>query len=66
MARGTPKQQLADALLPEPLDEWVHKQRARGRSWRQIERELYEATDNRVDVTAQTLRNWYPHERAAS
>lgn len=62
----TPLQRLATALLDQPLDEWVAERRdpAALHSWRLIAQQLAKATDGQVDVTGETLRNWYGGDRA--
>jgi hypothetical protein len=64
----TPKYLLADHLLAGEggVDAWVAARRATGRSWRLIARELYVATQGRVDVTAQTLHNWFSADNGAA
>lgn len=65
--RLTPTQRLADLLLPTTLSDFVRERREGGRSWRLIARDLHDQTSGQVDVTAETLRNWYSApERAAS
>lgn len=59
MPTETPTQQLADVLLGGGLEEFVRSRRP-GRSWRLIARDLWEATNHRVDVTYETVRGWYP------
>ena len=54
----TPLYRLLDALLPGGIDAYVAAKRAEGESWRRIERAIW--ADVNVDVTYQTLRNWYP------
>lgn len=53
---------LADLLLEQgqgrDLASFVAERRP-GKSWRIIARELYEATDRKVDITSQTLRTWF-------
>lgn len=59
--QATPLQLLADQLLgDETAESFVRSRRAERRSWRLIARDLLEATDGKVDVTAETLRIWYP------
>lgn len=62
VASPTPTHQLADLLLGDagPLERFVRERRAAGVAWRVVARELYEATDQRVDVTFETLRTWFP------
>lgn len=64
----TPTHRLADLLLAErgPLERFVRDRRAEGRSWRLITRDIYEATNNEIDLTYETLRQWFPDEVRAS
>lgn len=55
----TSTQILADLLVGD-IDGFVASRRAQSVSWRQIAADLAAATDNRVQVTRETLRNWYP------
>ena len=55
---ATPTQRLANVVLGEDLETFVTSRRPE-RSWRLIARDLREATDGQVDVTEQTLQNWY-------
>lgn len=57
---------LADLILGEPLEDFVRTRRSEGRSWRLIERDLYDASDRQVDVSYETLRSWFPEDRAAA
>ena len=59
---STPTAQLADLILGDagPLEDFVRSRRAEGRAWRLIARDLYEVTGQRIDVTYETLRSWYP------
>lgn len=61
---STPTAQLADLILGDdgPLEDFVRSRRATNRAWRLIARDLYEATGQRIDVTYETLRSWYPDE----
>jgi hypothetical protein len=62
----TPKQTLADELLGEPVEEWVLRHRGSvppHLSWRVIAEKLRTATNGKVWVTDQTLRNWTTAER---
>lgn len=54
----TPKHQLADHLLGEPLIDWLHARRP-GSSWRRLAIELGTETNGQVDVTPESLRAWY-------
>jgi hypothetical protein len=47
-------------MLVDDLDGFVLTRREQGRAWRLIARDLYDATDGKVDVTYETLRSWYP------
>jgi hypothetical protein len=57
--RRTPTYHLANVLLDGQFSEWVAERRAAGRSWRRIALELYEVSDQRINVTHETLRNWF-------
>lgn len=63
----SPSQVLADHLLGRSLADYVAEKRtSRPRwSWRLIAEQLAEDTDGKVDVTGETLRNWYGAEVAA-
>lgn len=69
-ATRTPTQRLADALLSPSgdLDSFVtsRREQAPPRSWRLIARDLLEATQGQVDVTAQTLHTWYGDDTAGA
>lgn len=54
----TPKHQLADYLLGEPLLDWLDARRPDA-SWRRLSLELRDATKGKVDVTPESLRAWY-------
>lgn len=58
MRSKTPTEQLADVLLGQPLQDYVLSRRPE-RSWRLIARDVYTATNGRIDVTHETLRGWY-------
>lgn len=62
--QATANRKLADLLLGEagPLEEFVAARRPK--SWRLIARDLLEATDGKVDVTHETLRQWFPEHQA--
>lgn len=64
MADRSPTYRYADHLLADEggLDAWVTERRDTGRSWRLIARELYVATEGVIDVTSQTLMNWFADE----
>jgi hypothetical protein len=51
-------QKLASALLKRDVVEFIAERRPE-RSWRVIARDIYEATKGQVDVTPQTVINWY-------
>jgi hypothetical protein len=53
----TDKQQLADLLLGQPVEDWVAARRP-GLSWERIAVELRDATDRRVEVSGNQLRLW--------
>jgi hypothetical protein len=57
-ARVSPLRQALDVIMgPGELDALVRLGRLRGRSWRALALEVRDRT--RVDVTHETLRNWY-------
>ena len=55
----TPTQRLADNLLDGGLAAFVTDARAKGDSWRRISLALRDRIG--LDVTYQTLANWYGH-----
>jgi hypothetical protein len=57
--RQTPTYHLANVLLNGDFAQWVVERRKAGRSWRRIALELYEVSDQRIDVTHETLRSWF-------
>lgn len=60
----TPTQRLASVLLGSDVRGFIAEKRGAGRPWRFIARDLYEATDGQIDVTYETLRQWYGPEAA--
>ena len=58
----TPSHHLCDVLLGDdgPLETFVRTRRDDGRAWRLVARDLYEATDHKIDLTYETLRSWFP------
>lgn len=68
MTPRTPSHRLADHLLggDGPLESFVRTRRSDGRAWRLIARDLYDATDQQVDVTYETLRAWFPDVAAVA
>lgn len=66
MPEPTPTQRLADLLLGVPLGEFVATRRSAKRSWRLIALDLRDETDGEIDVTPQTLQNWYGSETAGA
>jgi hypothetical protein len=54
---------LADHLLPEGLDRFVIRARVEGRSWRWVAEELNRRTDGVVDISYETVRDWFPEDR---
>lgn len=58
-------QKLASALLHRDVVEFIAERRP-DRSWRVIARDIYEATHGLVDVTPQTLINWYQDHEASA
>lgn len=61
----TPTQALARTMVDD-LDEFVISRRRDGRSWRLIARDLYDATNGRIDVTLETVRSWYGDREVAA
>ena len=61
---GTASQRLATIMLGQPVREWIAAQRSSGRSWRQISKDLNEATAGEVKVTHEAVRGW--HEDVAA
>jgi len=59
----SPKYLLADTLLEGKFRDFVEARRGEGRAWRHIAADLYAATDQKVDVTSETLRQWFPEDR---
>lgn len=58
---ATPHQALAEMLLGQPVVEYIaalRKPEAR-HSWRLISNKLKIATDGKVDVAPETLRQWF-------
>lgn len=54
----SPTARLADHLLSEGLQSFIHQARAENRSWRWIAVELGRRTDWVIDVTHETVRAW--------
>ncbi len=63
----TASQVLAEVLLQRPLSEYVAEKRTATPKWpwRLIATQLATDTDGKVDVTHETLRQWYGTEVAA-
>lgn len=55
----TPTQRLASLLLGSDVRGFIAEKRGEGRAWRFIARDLYDATDGQIDVTYETLRQWF-------
>lgn len=55
----TPTQRLASILLGSDVRAFISEKRSAGRAWRFIARDLYDATDGQIDVTYETLRQWF-------
>lgn len=60
---GSHRAELADHLLPGGLEEFVMSRRIAGKSWRRIALDLRDATKTVVDVTHQTVKNWFPEDK---
>lgn len=54
---ATATQRLLDHMLDGKLRDYVAKRRTAGHSWRRISLDLHD--DCGVDVTHETLRNWF-------
>lgn len=65
MRRPTPLRRFADHCLggAGSLDQLVEEQRGLGRSWEGIAREVWVRTDHVVEVSGQTLQQWYEGRR---
>lgn len=63
----TPKRQLVDRAIQdfhrENLDTVVQRMRTHRKSWEAIARRI--TLMSNIDVTSETLRNWYPQYRDA-
>ena len=55
----TPTQRLASLLLGSDVRTFIAERRTDGKAWRFIARDLYDATEGQVDVTYETLRQWF-------
>lgn len=67
MSSGSATQRLADALLGQPVIDWLQERRAAGtQSFRQLAAALKDATDKQVDVTDQTIANWLTEAEKAA
>jgi hypothetical protein len=55
--KGGRREAVAEALGCDVL-EYLAAARAEGKSWRRIERAIWDATRGKIDVTAETLRAW--------
>ena len=66
----SPLKQLASILLGDdgPVERFINERRAQGVAWRKVTRELYEATDRKIDISHETAREWVSGEgvKAAS
>lgn len=62
---GTPKEQLASLILGRDVRDFIAERRAEGRSWRLVARDIYDATNQRVDVTYETVRQWCDEQVSA-
>ncbi len=54
----TTAQRLANALLGEPVQDWIAGQRSLGLSWRDVADTLTTVTHGQVIVTHETVRAW--------
>jgi hypothetical protein len=51
--------QFADHMLGGRLDAFVAEHRAQGIGWDKIARELWDCTEHKINLSGQTLRDWY-------
>ncbi len=61
MKRNTHRTMVAEILGSDPV-EFSRTKRGEGFTLQQIARELYEATNGKVDVSYSTIRNWLLEE----
>jgi hypothetical protein len=61
----TPYQRLAETLLDIDLPEWILDQANEAVPAEVVARKLAERTNNAVDVSGQTIRNWTAQFREA-
>lgn len=66
MGTHTHAMRLAEVWLDRPVLDWIEEQRAAGKSWRLIARDLYEASDGALDVTGEAIRNWAERSETAA
>lgn len=62
----TATQQLASNLLGRDVFEWIADRRGEHLPWRRVANELARATDGRIDVHEQTIRNWMLRQRVGA
>ena len=55
----TPRQQLASDMLAQPVQQWIGAFRKAGVSYIAIARLLRTATDGRVDISGEAVRQWH-------
>lgn len=55
---ATDRSELAGHLLGQPVEDWITDKRAAGRSWRQIAKDISDATAGRIRPTHETVRSW--------
>lgn len=66
MPRQTANHRLANLILGRPLAEFVAERRADDASWARIAKDLREATDGAVDVSRESLREWFMDEEVGA
>jgi hypothetical protein len=68
MSERPPSQLLAELLLNQPLDDYIADKRASRPqwSWRLIAEQIGIDTAGKVNVTGETVRQWYSHVDQAS
>ena len=64
MGTASPTRRLLDHLTSGRFGTYVADRRNAGKSWRQVSLDIRD--DFAIDVTHETLRNWFPDDRRAS
>jgi hypothetical protein len=64
--QATPKAQLIEVLLGEPLGDWVRRHRDDDRSWQWIANQVLTQTNSQVTVTGEYLRRLFGEDPPVS